>query len=196
MGESSSNKFTSGAAISSKSPVGRKLFTVEKQMIKEKVQENPAKKEEMLTDDFESDGVSSVNLNCNVVSLLTHEYYQKMEVEDCEEADEEEMAKHKLICYYVLNNRAVEEQNKFFERPNQGMRNHLKPLYIKARVKHVAINKVLVDEGTTVNSMPQYMLKRIGMFDTELKPHNMVLSNYEGKIGHTFGVIQVNLAVG
>lgn len=43
--------------------------------------------------------------------------------------------------------------------------------------------------------MSRFMLKRIGMFDTKLKPHNMVLSNYEGKIGHTLGAIQVDLTV-
>lgn len=34
------------------------------------------------------------------------------------------------------------------------------------------------------------------MFDIDVKPHNMVLSNYEGKIGQTLGVIQVDLTVG
>lgn len=38
--------------------------------------------------------------------------------------------------------------------------------------------------------------EKIGMFDTDVEPHNMVLSNYEGKIGHALGVIQVNLTVG
>ena len=149
----------------------------------------------MLTDDFDSDGVSSLNMNCNVVSVIPHEYYQETEVEDCEEADEEEMAKHKPVCYYILNNGAVEEQNAFFERPDGAMRNHLKPLYIRAKIEDTGINKVLMDGGAAVNLMPHYMLKRIGMFDTDIKPHNMVLSNYEGKIGHTLGVIQVNLTV-
>src|SRR4051812_10353614 len=76
------------------------------------------------------------------------------------------------------------------------MRNHLKPLYIRAKIENVGINKVLVDGGAAVNLMPQYMLKRIRMFDTDIKPHNMVLSNYEGKVEHTLGVIQVNLTVG
>lgn len=44
--------------------------------------------------------------------------------------------------------------------------------------------------------MPHFMLKKIGKFDTNLKPRNMVLLNYEGKIGHTLGVIQVDLTVG
>src|SRR4051812_17345161 len=44
--------------------------------------------------------------------------------------------------------------------------------------------------------MPPFMLKKLGMFDTDVKPHNMVLSNYEGKKGQTLGVIQVDLTVG
>src|SRR4051812_12185243 len=76
------------------------------------------------------------------------------------------------------------------------MRNHLKPLYIRAKIENMGINKVLVDGGAAVNLMPQYMLKRSGMFDTNIKPHNMVLSHYEGKVGHTLGVIQVNITVG
>src|SRR3954468_12696481 len=103
------------------------------------------------------------------------------------------MAKHRPVCYYVRNNGAFEQQNEFFERLDQGMRNHLKPLYIRAKIENVGINKVLVNGGATVNLMPQYMLKRICMFDTDIKPHNMVLFNYEGKIGHTLGVIQVKL---
>ena len=33
------------------------------------------------------------------------------------------------------------------------------------------------------------------MFDTDIKPHNMVLSNYERKIGHTLGVVQLDLTM-
>ena len=43
---------------------------------------------------------------------------------------------------------------------------------------------------------PQSLLKKIGKFDTDLKPHNIVLSNYEGKVGHSLGAIQVKLTVG
>lgn len=43
--------------------------------------------------------------------------------------------------------------------------------------------------------MPHFMLKKIGKNDTYTKPHNMVLSNYEGKVSTTMGVIQVDLTV-
>ena len=72
----------------------------------------------------------------------------------------------------------------------------LKTLFMQAKVDNVDVNKVLVDGGTVVNLMLQSLLKRIGKFDTNLKPHNIVLTNYEGKSGHSLGAIQVDLAVG
>src|SRR4051812_18107243 len=195
-GETSSNQIPVQGAKTSKPPLERKLFDSENEKEEENMHSILWKEDDRMTNDFDSDGVSSINLNCNVVSILSHEFNQETEVEDCEEAGVEEMAKHRPVCYYVLNNGAVEEQNAFFERPDEGMRNHLKPLYIRAKIENVGINKVLVDGGAAVNLMPQYMLKRIGMFDTDIRPHNMVLSNYEGKIGQTLGVVQVNLTVG
>ena len=88
--------------------------------------------EEMLTDDFESEGESFFNVNCNVVSVLTYEYNQDTEVDVTEENDEEEMTKHRLVCYYIMNSGVVKEQNAFFERPDARMKNHLKPFSIRA----------------------------------------------------------------
>lgn len=59
----------------------------------------------------------------------------------------------------------------------------------------MGVNKILVDGGATINLMPHYMLKRIGKDDTDTRPHNMVLLNYEGKVGITMGVIQIELTV-
>jgi hypothetical protein len=53
-----------------------------------------------------------------------------------------------------------------------------------------------VDGGAAINLMPQTLLRKIGKLDTDLKPQNIVLSNYEGKVGHSLGAIQVNLTVG
>lgn len=106
------------------------------------------------------------------------------------------MTKHRPVCYYIMNNAYVEEDNAFFERHDKAMKNHLNPLFIRAKVENVGINKILVNGGAMINLMPHFMLKKIGQFDIHIKPHNMVLSNYEGKIGYTFGVIQVDLIVG
>lgn len=40
------------------------------------------------------------------------------------------------------------------------------------------------------------MLRNIDKCDTNLNPHNMVMSKYEGKTSKTLGVIQVEVIVG
>ena len=52
---------------------------------------------------------------------------------------------------------------------------------------NIRVNKVLVDVGDVVNLMPQSLLKKIGKCGTDLKPHNIVLSNYEEKVGFSLG---------
>src|ERR1051325_2684051 len=96
-----------------------------------------ANDEEMLTDDFESEGEPFFNVNCNVVFVLPYKYNQDTEIDETEDNEEKEITKHRPVCYYVMNNGAIEEQNAFFERPDQGMKNHLKPLFIRAKVEQV-----------------------------------------------------------
>lgn len=33
----------------------------------------------------------------------------------------------------------------FLERPDEGMKNHLKPLFIRAKVKNTTVNKIFVN---------------------------------------------------
>lgn len=94
-----------------------------------------------------------------------------------------------------MNNSCVDEDKAIFERSILGMQRHLKPFFIWGMVENVGVNKVLVDEGVTINLMPYSLLKHIGMYDTDLRPHNMVLSNYEGKMSISLGVIQVDALV-
>lgn len=50
----------------------------------------------------------------------------------------------------------------------------------------------MVDGGETINLMPYFLLKKIGKYDTNMRPHNMVMSNYEGKTNKALGVIHVD----
>jgi hypothetical protein len=97
-----------------------------------------------VTDSFNSDSESSFNVICNVVSVLPRDYDRVMEVEDEEDEMEEETMAHRPVCYYVMNNGCVEEQNAFFERPDDSMKAHLKPLFIKGKVENIGVNKILV----------------------------------------------------
>lgn len=110
IGESSRNENPPPAKVNEKLPVRRKIFSPKKDEISEKV-EKAFDDEHMLTDDFEFEGESSLNINCSVVFVLPFEYDQITEVEDDKEADKIEMTKHKWVCYKVMNNGAIEEQN-------------------------------------------------------------------------------------
>ena len=96
----------------------------------------------------------------------------------------------------VTNYGCDDEQKTIFKKSNGSMKGHLKPLLIQAKVNDIRVNKVLVDGDVDVNLMPWSLLMKIGKFDTDLKPHNIVLSNYEGKAGLSLGALQVNLTVG
>ncbi|PNX69000.1 hypothetical protein L195_g056475, partial [Trifolium pratense] len=133
----------------------------------------------------------------NVVSILPLEYDIPTEVNELEEDFEAlNLADHKPMCYYVMQNGCVEEQKAIFEKPDLGMQNHLKALFIRAKVNNVGINKVLVDGGAVVNIMPHFMLRKLGLYDTDLHSHNVLLANYEGKTGHSLGAVQLEVFVG
>jgi len=153
------------------------------------------KEDEVLTSNF-SDSEPSLNIICNVVSILPIEYDIMSEVSEVEEDFTEEMANHKPLCYYVMDNGCIENQHPVFEKPDFQIRHHLKPLFIQAKVNGVGVNKVLVDGGAIVNMLPQSFLKKIGIVDSDFKPHNVVLFNYEGTSGHSLGVVKVDLMVG
>jgi hypothetical protein len=148
-------------------------------------------------DDDLLDDEDDFDVLVNVVLILPIEYDVPFEVTD-EEDDFEgsEMANHKPVCYYVMGNGCVEEQQAVFEKPHEGMKNHLKPLFTRAKVNNVGVNKVLIYGGAVVNLMPHSLLRKIDKFNTDLHTHNIVLSNYEGKTGHSMGAIQVDVCVG
>jgi hypothetical protein len=119
------------------------------------------------------------------------------EVEESEEDyNLEDMEKYKSMCCYVTNYGYGDQQKAIFEKPNGSMKRHLKPLFIQAKVDDVKVDKILVDGGVVVNLMPQSMLKKIGKCKAYLKPHNIVLSNCDGKTGFSLVALQVNLTVG
>jgi hypothetical protein len=95
-----------------------------------------------------------------------------------------------------MDNGCVVGEQAMFEKLNPHMKSHLKPLFIQAKVNDVGVNKVLVDGGAAVNLLPQFLLKKIGLSEFDLKPHNVILSNYEGKSGSSFGAVEIDLVVG
>jgi hypothetical protein len=105
------------------------------------------------------------------------------------------MEECKPMCYFVTNDGSKIDRKAIFKKPDDSIKNHLKPLFIQDKVGEIG-NKVLVNGGAAVNLMPQPLLKKIGKTAKDLKPHNVILSNYEGKGGHSLGALQVSLTVG
>lgn len=95
-----------------------------------------------------------------------------------------------------MNNNVVKEGQTIFERYDLVMMYHLNPLFIREKVDGITVNKMFVDGDATINLMSHSLFKNTGKSDEDLRPYNMVLSNYEGKTSHILGVIQVDLSVG
>ena len=57
--------------------------------------------------------------------------------------------------------------NIVFEKPEFPMTHHLKLLFIHTKINGVGINKVLVDDGAMVNLLPQSILTKISLCDTD-----------------------------
>lgn len=59
-----------------------------------------------------------------------------------------------------MGNCDMEEEDIVFKKPYKDMKNHLKPLFVHAKVDRVGMNKVLVDGGATFNLMRHFLLKK------------------------------------
>jgi len=125
------------------------------------VMEGLTVEDEEITSNF-SEFKPDFDVICNVVSILPIEYDMVSEVNEDEEDFTKEMAIHKTIYYYIMNNGCVEEHQAMFERPDLKMKSHLQPLFIQEKVNNIRINKVLVDGGATVNWLTHSLLKKIG----------------------------------
>lgn len=101
----------------------------------------------MVTNNFYSGSKDYFEVICNVFLVLPIKYDCVIEVTQTLE--------------FVKNNGCVEEQSAFFERPDQGMKNYLKPLFIRAKVEDTTINKILVDGRVVVNLIPHFLLNEI-----------------------------------
>ena len=66
-----------------------------------------------LDDEGNSESDATLDIMVNVVSVLPREYDRQVEFEETNWEVEQEMAKHRPMCYYVMNNGCVEEQNAF-----------------------------------------------------------------------------------
>nr|KYP39974.1 hypothetical protein KK1_038712 [Cajanus cajan] len=82
-----------------------------------------------------------------------------------------------------------------FDSPTEKMKGHLKPLLLTLMIEGQEVNKVLVDGGAAVNILPKTMLKRFGKSMTDLKPHNILISDYAKKSSHPEAMILLDVQI-
>lgn len=73
----------------------------------------------------------------------------------------EELMKHKPLCYYTIKGDFVDEDKVVLERLDMALQQHYTPLFIRAKVENMRINKVLVDSGACINIIPHSMLRKL-----------------------------------
>ena len=83
----------------------------------------------------------------------------------------------------------------FFERPDEVMKSHLRPLYIKVDIAGKMVNRVLVDGGAAINLLHESMLVKFGKTVNQLMKANIVVTNFTGKTSISKGMIMPNVRI-
>lgn len=86
----------------------------------------PQSIDEMVEDNFDMEYENDLQVDCGLVYVLPAEYDRVSVVYEVEEDYvQDEVVNQDHICYYVMNNNVVEEQQAIFERPDLIMMYHL-----------------------------------------------------------------------
>ncbi|GKU89762.1 hypothetical protein SLEP1_g3857 [Rubroshorea leprosula] len=83
-----------------------------------------------------------------------------------------------------------------FNKSNESVTRHIKPLYISAHMDGVPVNRVLVDNGAAVNVIPSFILRNLGKNSEDLVYTDITISDFTGGISKSKGVLLVALTVG
>ncbi|OMO89508.1 Retrotransposon gag protein [Corchorus capsularis] len=82
-----------------------------------------------------------------------------------------------------------------FTKPEEQATFHIKPLYIKAHVDGIPMNRVLDDNGATVNLLPHSSLRKLGKCTADLIKSNVTVSDFSGAIKETMGILPTQLTI-
>ena len=110
-------------------------------------------------------------MECNVITLPIEFMAKQNITKDGEHSSKSSNAQgacHILLTDEEMENLEpkVEAELEFppskiiFEKPSKRMSQHLKPLFVKVHMDGIPINRVLVDNGATINILPWGMLKK------------------------------------
>ncbi|GKV35610.1 hypothetical protein SLEP1_g43856 [Rubroshorea leprosula] len=138
-----------------------------------------------------------INLSCLVLTLplvfqakgseTTHVSKDSMFVEEevIEVPAQKEEEEHDILSEQII-----------FNKPDESVARHIKPLYISAHLDGVPVNRVLVDNGATVNVISSFMLRNLGKNSEDLVYTDITISDFTGGVCKSKGVLPVALTVG
>ncbi|GKV01312.1 hypothetical protein SLEP1_g13873 [Rubroshorea leprosula] len=113
-----------------------------------------------------STGIRSPRMVKPPLRSLSRQWEKKEELIVCEFPEQTE---EDVIIVPTQNNEEEDMADKIvFEKPEEKMARHIRPLYINAHMDRTPINRVLVDNGAAVVVLPTCMLYKIGKFFDDL----------------------------
>jgi hypothetical protein len=156
---------------------------------------------ESMQEDDQDQETNTNTVDCNMVYVLPREFMslERLELEENEDKEENQgiqKAQGATPVLLVAENESFEEGKMVFEKPSKQMTQHLKPLYIKAHMNGRPVNKVLVDNGATVNILPYKMLSKLAKTEEDLTSLDMAVNGFIGEPTLTKGIIPIQIKVG
>ncbi|GKV34003.1 hypothetical protein SLEP1_g42432 [Rubroshorea leprosula] len=141
-------------------------------------------------------GEFSVNLSCLVITLpLVFQAREQSESAVCHQTDLAE--EEEVIEIPAKEDDGMDSADKIiFEKPEERMARHIRPLYIHAHLDGMPINRVLVDNGAAVNVLPTCILHKIGKSLGDLMETEVTISDFTGGVNRSRGILLVELTVG
>jgi hypothetical protein len=164
--------------------------------------EEDTQTENNMQEDNQDQETNTNIVDCNMVYVLPREFMslERLELEENEDREETQgeiqKAQGATPVLLVTENEGFEAGKIVFEKPSKQMTQHLKPLYIKAHMNGRPVNKVLVDNGATVNILPYKMLSKLAKTKEDLTPSDMAVDGFTGEPTLTKGIIQIQIKVG
>ncbi|GKV27610.1 hypothetical protein SLEP1_g36766 [Rubroshorea leprosula] len=136
-----------------------------------------------------------VNLSCLVLTLpLVFQAKKEEEPIVCEFPEQTE---EEVIVVPAQDDEEEDMADKIvFEKPEEKMARHIRPLYINAHMDETLISRVLVDNGVAVNVLLTCMLYKIGKSLDDLVHTEVTISDFTGGVNCSRGVLLVKLIVG
>ena len=128
-------------------------------------------------------------LSCNAITL-PREFMATTWVQ------REEDAREALPILLAEEEECQDTGKIIFEKSTLAMSQHLKPLYIKAHMDGRPVNRVLVDNGATVNILPTSMLRKLLKTENDLIATDVSVSGFAGGATKTKGVIPIKVKIG